>query len=222
MKNKSELTLVLAVLAMGGAPSHAQNTVLNVVQDLNFKLTGYYQMSPTENSSTIFRHAGKVSITTKDIINLLEKQVNIIFSSDARLLLISEIPVDPTPKVVVRDTFQGQRFDTDVTQYFGAKVLASIEDTKINKNPIKTRGKSYDVIEFEMNLDQAGFKILGFGKLQVKTGKYEGDPVAIVHTGKVDTSGSGEYQINLLSGVVPLALTGTVQISNTSVKASAE
>jgi hypothetical protein len=213
------------LLATGATQSNAQNTVLNIIQDLNFKLTGYYQMSPTENSTTFFRHAGKVSITNKDIINLLEKQVNIIFSSDAKLLLISEIteaPVDPTPKVVVRDTYQGEKFDTDVTEYFSAQILTSIEDTKINKNPLKTNGSSYDVIAFEMQLTQVHFRILGFGKTQVKTGKYEGEPVAIVHTGTVDSSGSGDYQVNIIDGVVPVALTGTVKISDTQVKASAE
>jgi hypothetical protein len=222
MNNISKLTLILALLGMGAAPSRAQNTALVIQQELNFKLTGYYQMSPTENSTTLFRNAGKVSLTTKDIINMLGKQVNIIFSGNARLLLISQTPVDLTPKVVIRDQYQGQSFDTDVTQYFSARIFASIEDTKINKNPLKTSGKSYDVIAFEMNLDQAEFRILGFGTMQVRTGKYQGEPVAIVHTGKVDSSGSGEYQISILTGVVPVALSGTVQIDNTVVKAIAE
>jgi len=222
MRNQSKLTLALALLAIGAAPSNAQNTVLRIVQNLDFKLTGYYQMSPTENSSTFFRHAGKLSITNKDIINLLEKEVNIIFSSGAKLLLISETPVDLTPKVLIRDTFEGNEFDTDVTQYFSAKVLASVEDTKINKNPLKTNGKSYDVIAFEMKLEQVGFKIQGFGNMQVNTGKHEGDPVAIVHTGKVDCSGGGEYQVNILTGVVPVALLGTIQITGTDVKAMTE
>ena len=73
-----------------------------------------------------------------------------------------------------------------------------------------------------MKLDQAEFRILGFGTLQVKTGKYQGDPVAIVHTGKVNSSGNGEYQLNILTGVVPVALTGTVQIGDALVKAIAE
>jgi hypothetical protein len=207
---------------MVAAPSHAQNTALVIQQDLNFKLTGYYQMSPTENSTALFRNAGKVSLTNRDIINLLGKQVNIIFSSNARLLLISQTPVDLAPKVVIRDQFQGEKFDTDVTQYFSAQIFASVEDTRINKNPLKTSGKSYDVIAFEMKLDQAEFRILGFGTMQVRTGKYQGEPVAIVHTGKVDSSGSGEYQVSILTGVVPVALRGTVQIDNTVVKAIAE
>jgi hypothetical protein len=211
-----------ALLVTAATQSEAQNTVLNIVQDINFKLTGYYQMSTTENSSAFFRHAGKVSITNKDIINLIEKEVNIIFSSNAKLLLISTTPVDLSPKVVIRDKFEGEKFDTDVTQYFSAEVLASIEDTKINKNPLKTNGSSYDVIAFEMKLTQVHFKVMGFGITQVKTGKYEGESVAVVHTGKVDTSGSGEYQVNYLTGVVPVALSGTVQISGTDVKAMPE
>jgi hypothetical protein len=59
MRITSKLMLIAAALAAATVQSNAQNTVLKVVQDINFKLTGYYQMSPTENSSTIFRHAGR-------------------------------------------------------------------------------------------------------------------------------------------------------------------
>jgi len=215
--------LIAAALAAATVQSNAQNTVLKVVQDINFKLTGYYQMSPTENSSTIFRHAGKVTITNKDIINLLENEVSIIFSPDAKLKLISATPDYADPKVIIRDKFEGNQFDTDVTEFFGAELLASIEDVKINKNPLKTNGKSYDVVAFEMHTSQTHFKVLGFGNTKVNTGKHEGDPVAIVHTGKVDVSGNGDYQVSVLvGGVVPVALTGTIQISGTDVKAMVE
>jgi hypothetical protein len=222
MRNTWKSILGAALLVMGATQSRAQNTVLNVVQELNFKLTGYYQMSPTENSSTFFRHAGKVSINNKDIINLIEKEVNIIFSNDAKLMLISTTPVDTTPKVIIRDKFEGEKVDTDVTQYFSAEVLAGIEETKINKNPLKASGTSYDVVAFELNLTQVHFRISGFGLTQVKTGKFEGEPAAIVHTGKVDASGSGAYQVNFLTGVVPVALIGTVSISGSEVKALPE
>jgi len=210
------------LLVAGAGQSRAQNTVLNVVQELRFKLTGYYQMSPTENPNTFFRHAGKFSITNKDIINLLEQQLNIIFSADARLLLISGTPVDLTPKVVVRDHFNGEQVDTDVTQYFGAQVLASIEDTKINKNPVKANGTSYDVLAFELKLTEANFRIQGFANLHVKTGYYEREPSAIVHTGKFDAVGNGNYKVSIITPVVPVALTGIVEISGTNVKAMTE
>ena len=222
MRNIIKSVVIGCLLAAGAAESKAQNTVLNVVQELRFKLTGYYQMSATENSTSFFRHAGKVSITNKDIINLIERQVSIIFSVNAKLLLISETPVDLAPKVVIRDRFEGDWFDTDVTEYFSAEILASVEETKINKNPLKASGSSYDVVAFEMKLPEVQFRILGFGKLQVRTAKYEGDPAALAHTGKVDASGSGDYQVNILTGVVPVALVGTVQISNTQVKAMVE
>jgi len=219
---KTKSALIGCLLAASVAQSEAQNTVIKVVQELRFKLTGYYQMSATENSTSFFRHAGKITITNKDIINLLEDEVNIIFSADANLLLISETPVDPSPKVIVRDKFEGERFDTDVTEFFSAEILASIEETKINKNPLKASGSSYDVIAFEMNLSQVQFKVQGFGKTQVRTGKHEGEPAALVHTGTVQASGNGEYRVNILSGVVPVALTGTVQITGTDVKSMTE
>ncbi len=222
MRNIIQPVLIGCLLAASVAQSTAQNTVIDVIQELRFKLTGYYQESDTENSKTLFRNAGKVTITNNDIINLLEGEVGIIFSADARLLLISRAPVDRTPKVVVRDRFEGEPFDTDVTQYFSAEVLASIEDGKINKNPFKASGSSYDVIVFELNLPQVEFRVVGFGKTKVGTGKSEGEPTAIVHTGKVDASGNGELQVTPLSGVVPVALTGTVEILGNQLKATVE
>jgi hypothetical protein len=222
MRNLIQALLISCAIVAGAARATAQNTVVNLVQDLRFKLTGYYQMNDTENSKTLFRNAGKISITNKDIINLIEGEAGIIFSGNARLLLISKTPVDLTPKVVIRDRFQGDSFDTDVTQYFSAEVRASIEDARISKNPFKAKGSSYDVIVFALNLPQVGFQVLGFGKTRVSTGKMEGDPVTIVHTGKVDASGNGEFQVNPLSGVVPVALTGKVEISGGNVKATVE
>jgi hypothetical protein len=222
MKNRWKLILIATSLAVSVAQSTAQNTVLKVVQDLNFKLTGYYQMSPTENPSTLFRHAGKITVNNKDIINLLESEVNIIFTPDAKLKLISLTPVDPNPRVIIRDTYQGTKFDTDVTEFFSAEILTTIEDTKINKNPVKTTGKSYDVISFELKLTDVNFRLVGFGNLQVKNGKYENEPVAVVHTGSVDSSGSGVFQVSYITGIVPVALTGTVSISGSDVKAETQ
>lgn len=222
MNGMLKFVLAGSLLAGGAGPALAQNTVLNVVQELRFKLTAYYQMSPTENASTFFRHAGKVSIVNNDIINLIEKEVNIIFSDDAKIMLISRTPVDLAPRVVIRDSFQGSKFDTDVTQYFSAQVLASIEETKINKNPLKASGTSYDVIAFELNLSQVNFRIQGLSPLKVTTGKYEGDPAALIHTGKLDASGNGQYKVNILSGVVPVALIGSVQLTGSEVKAMTE
>src|SRR3954467_8616378 len=111
MRNLIQALLISCAIVAGAARATAQNTVVNLVQDLRFKLTGYYQMNDTENSKTLFRNAGKISITNKDIINLIEGEAGIIFSGNARLLLISKTPVDLTPKVVIRDRFQGDSFD---------------------------------------------------------------------------------------------------------------
>jgi hypothetical protein len=218
----SKFIFAVVLIAAAALESNAQNTVIKLVQDLSFKFTGYYQMSPTENATTFFRHAGKVSFTNKDIINLLEPEVGIIFSSDAKLKLITNIETNTQPKVIVRDRFQGEQFDTDVTQYFAAEVLESVEDTKINKNPLKASGTSYDVIAFVMRVPKASFRVLGFGAVQVKTGKHEGEPTAVVHTGTVNVSGNGDYQVSILGGILPVALTGTVKITGTDLKSMAE
>ncbi len=199
--------------------AYAQNTTLKVVQDLRFKFTAYYQMTPTENATTYFRHAAKVTISNNDIINLFEKELNIIFSTDAKFLLMSDTPVDPSPRVIIRDTYQGEKFDTDVTDFFSAQVLASIENTKINKNPLKANGSSYDAFAFELNLTDVNFRVQGLSVTKVGTGKYEGDPTALVHTGKVNVTGSGNYRVSVLDTPVPVALEGTVQISGSDVKA---
>ena len=62
----------------------------------------------------------------------------------------------------------------------------------------------------------------GFGKTKISTGKNEGEPVAIVHTGKVDANGKGKLQVSPLTGIVPVALTGDIEISGNSLKASVE
>lgn len=222
MRILSKFIVAVALVAASAVGSKAQNTVINLVQDINFKFTGYYQMSPTENSTTFFRHAGKVSVTNKDIINFLEPEVGIIFSADAKLKLITNIETNLQPKVIVRDRFDGEQFDTDVTEYFSAEILGSIEETKINKNPLKANGKSYDVVAFEMKVAKATFRVEGFGPVAVKTGKHEGEPVALVHTGTVNVSGVGDYQVSILGGVLPVVLTGTVKITGTDVKSMEE
>jgi hypothetical protein len=209
------------LLAAGAARSMAQEAV-NVVQELTFKLTGYYQKDDTENNKKVFRHAGKVSVSNKDIINLLEGPTGQVFAPDAILILLSGTPVDRFPRVAVREKSGGDVVDTDVTQYFGAERLASIEDGQINKDPIKANGVSYDVLVFKMQVPDVAFQVQGFGKTTVSTGKFEGDPAAIVHTGKLNVSGAGEYQVTLVIGVVRVALTGTVTITGNNVKAVAE
>ena len=221
MRNITQPVLISCLFAAGIAQSTAQNTVLNVVQELRFKLTAYHQMDDTENSKTLFRNAGKITITNKDIINLIDNELDGTFSPDAKLMLISRAPVDLNPKVVIRDRVEGDPVDTDVTQYFGAEVLRSIEDGKINKDPLKASGSSYDLIAFDFNLPPVDFRILGFGKTKVSTGKSEGEPAAVVHTGKMNASGHGTY-FSSPPSVSPAVLTGTVEISGTDVKASVE
>ena len=222
MRNIIRTVLIGCVLAAGAAQSSAQNTVIHLIQELHFKLTAYYQGNDTENSKTYFRNAEKVTVTTRDIINLIEGEVGIIYSTDARLLIISDTPVDLKPKVVIRDRFEGEPFDTDVTQYFSAEILASIEDAKINKNPFKASGSSYDVIIFKLNVSNVEFQVQGFGKTKIGTGKNEGEPLTIVHTGKVEANGNGKLQVSQLTGIVPVALIGDVEISGNNLKATVE
>lgn len=219
MQNITKLVLMSCLLAGGMARSVAQNTDVIIVQELTVKLTGYYQMNDTENAKKLFRHAGKISISNKDIINLLEGPTGLVFSPNATLMMFSSAPVDLTPTIVVRDKFEGDTFDTDVTQYFGAQLLASIEDGQINKNPLKGQGVSYDVLAFTMQIPGVEFQIQGFGKTKISTGKFEGEPAAIVHTGKLSANGAGDYKITPLSDAVRVALTGTVTVSGNNLKA---
>jgi hypothetical protein len=43
-----------------------------------------------------------------------------------------------------------------------------------------------------------------------------------VHTGTVNVSGNGDYQVSILGGILPVALTGTVKITGTDLKSMAE
>jgi len=217
MRNIIQPVLISCLLAAGIAQSTAQITVLNVVQELRFKLNAYYQLEDTENSTTVFRNAGKISISNRDIIDLIDGVLLRSFSPDAKLMLFSRAPVDLRPKVVIRDRVEGDIVDTDVTEYFSAEVLLSVEDGKINKDPLKANGTSYDLIAFELNLPPVAFRIQGFGKTKISTGKSGGEPAAVVHTGKVNASGNGNYSTAPLT-VSPVIVTGTVEISGTEVK----
>src|SRR5512140_300414 len=121
MRNASKFVLVGALLGLGASQSNAQTT--NVVQHLNIKLTGYYQAAATETSSAINRHAVKVSIVNKDVIKLVGLEMNISFSDKAELMLLSKVPVDLSPAVIVRDKVNGNTVDTDVSAHFSAQVL---------------------------------------------------------------------------------------------------
>jgi hypothetical protein len=220
MRNKMKLVLVCTLVVFGALQLRAQTTVTNIVQDLDIKLTAYYQKESTTNSGTIMRNAGKASISNKDIISLLGLQLNVLFSSDAKLLLISNLEDALNPKVVVRDTVGGNNVDTEVGQYFSAVVHSSVENSKIKLNPLNVSGTGYDVVEFNMAVDTAVFSVQGFAQTSISTVKYQGQVVGEVHTGSMNVSGSGTYGAAPGGGLTPVAIKGTVKVSgkNTEVE----
>src|SRR6187549_2093022 len=140
MKKSMKLVLVGVLVAFGAAQLNAQTSVTNIVQNLNLKLTAYYQTDVTTNSSNITRNAGKASVANKDIIALLGLQLNVVFTSDAKLLLISNLEDSLNPKIVVRDKVGGNNVDTAVGQYFSVTVIQSIESSKIKLDPLNVSG----------------------------------------------------------------------------------
>jgi len=218
MRNKMKLVLVSALVVFGAVQLRAQTTVTNIVQDLEIKYTAYYQMAPTTNSTTIMRNAGKASIVNKDIIALLGLQLNVVFSSNAKLLLISNLENALNPKVVVRDTVGGNTVDTEVGQYFFVVVDSSVESSKIKLNPLNISGTGYDVLEFHMAVDTANFSVQGFVQSSISTVKYEGQVVGAAHTGSMNVSGSGTYAASPGGGQTPVSIKGTVKVSGKNVE----
>lgn len=206
---------------MGAAQAGAQTYVTNLVQAVEFKLTGYYQTEATQGSESIKRHASKLSISNKEIMTLLKVQMGGTWSDNAKLKLISKAPTDDTPKLVVRDKVNGANVDTDVTAYFSAHVAVSIEETEIKNNPFRVNGSGYDVVAYQMALDAATFRIGGFSKIKIDTIRYKDEPAALAHTGTFNVSGSGFYGVST-GGLVPVALTGTLKISGNEIEVVTE
>jgi hypothetical protein len=213
-----KLVLISTLVAFGAAQLKAQTSVTNIVQDLTIKFTAYYQMDPTTNSTTIFRNAGKASVVNKDIIALLGLQMQIVFSDNAKLLLISSLEEGLNPKVVVRDTVSGNTVDTDAGQYFNAVVMSSVENSKIKLNPLNVSGTGYEVIVFNMAVDTAVFSVQGFAQTAISTVKYQGQVVGGAQTGSMTVSGSGTYGASPAGGLTPVTITGTVKVSGKNVE----
>jgi hypothetical protein len=218
MRKSMKLVLVGVVMAFGAAQLNAQTT--NIVQNLNLKLTAYYQAGATTNSSNIALNVGKVSVVNKDIIALLGLQLNVIFTSDAKLLLISDLEDSLNPRIVVRDTQGGNTVDTEVGQYFSVTVIQSVESLKIKVDPLNVSGTGYEVLTFNMTVDGADFSVQGFAQTAISTVKHQGRVVGGAQTGTMNVSGSGNYSASPAGGLVPVAIKGTVQVLGKNVEVS--
>jgi len=217
MRKSMKLVLVGVLVAFGAAQLNAQTT--NIVQNLTLKLTAYYQTDSTTNSSSITRNVGKASVGNKDIITLLGLQMNVVFTSDAKLLLISDLD-SLNPRIVVRDTPGGDTVDTPVGQYFGVNVIQSVESLKLQVDPLNVSGTGYHVLEFNMGVEGADFSVQGFAQTAISTVKYQGKVVGGVQTGTSNVSGSGNYRVSPAGGLVPITIKGTVQVSGKNVEVS--
>jgi len=226
MKNAVKLVVIGALIAFVATELKAQTTVTNIVQNLTIKYTAYYQMDPTTGSSTITLNAGKVSIANSDIIALLGLQLNTVFTSNAKLLLMSDIQgeanpkVDMVPRVVVRDTVAGSTVDTAVGDFFTARILSSVESGKIKLNPLNVSGTAYEVMTFNMVVNSGAFNVQGFVQSSVATVKYQGQMVGEAHTGTVNVAGQGTYSASAGGGQVDITIKGTVQVSGKNVEVS--
>jgi hypothetical protein len=182
------------------------------VQDLTVKFTGYYQNAPTTNDGTLERTSSTFSGSNKSIIELLGLQLNVIFSSDAKLLLLTPAASpDTLPsllqlRVVVRDVVAGNTVDTDVTTYFGVSIRQTVEDTKTKADPYDVTGKGFDVVEFRMTVAQATFAVQGFSKTKIDEVTYAQETIGRSRSGSFNVQQHAQCQPGGES--VPLVLTG--------------
>src|SRR5262245_33830497 len=100
MKSSVILTVVGASMALCTPQSHAATT--NMLQNLDIKLTAYYQMEPTTGSDSVMLNAGKATVSNKDIIAILGVATTNIFSSNAKLMLETEFDSPDERQIIVR------------------------------------------------------------------------------------------------------------------------
>jgi hypothetical protein len=219
MRTTTKLATVFALVAAGLVHSSAQTSVTNLIQNVNFKFTAYYQGADSTISGGTKRNAGRVTIQNNDIINLLGLQLNKVFPSGSKLLGVTTLGVDVVPRIVVRSTpASGTNVDTDVSQYFYATLISHAENTTIKTNPFTVNGTSYNLVSFTMAVDSAHFTVRGFSASSVGTVKVANVPAGTALTANWNVSGSGDYKASVSATNVPVTLTGTASLTGRNIQ----
>src|SRR5262245_15748274 len=112
MNKLLKTTLIASAVLLAGA-AHVRALETNLVQTINISITAYAAGDPATNASIVTTPLLTQKATSKEIIALIGDAMGVIFSTKAKLLLISQLP-DGNTTVVVQDGTNR----TDVSGFF--------------------------------------------------------------------------------------------------------
>jgi hypothetical protein len=182
MKTTMLSVIGCALLAAGTLQARAQSTNTNtsgvITLNVNIALTG------VDGSSGSNGAPGRVKIATKDVINAIATDVPTTFSSRAKLLAVDN-GSGGGPAFIIRD---GTNADTDVSSFFSASDVTSVDNTRTASNGAVT-GQRISINTFTLRTTTLTLDLQGYT------------------TQSVSNRGTGR---NLLSDTPPVSLVSKV------------
>jgi hypothetical protein len=182
MKTTMLSVIGCALLAAGTLQARAQSTNTNtsgvITLNVNIALTG------VDGSSGSNGAPGRVKIATKDVINAIATDVPTTFSSRAKLLAVDN-GSGGGPAFIIRDGTNG---DTDVSSFFSASDVTSVDNTRTASNGAVT-GQRISINTFTLRTTTLTLDLQGYT------------------TQSVSNRGTGR---NLLSDTPPVSLVSKV------------
>jgi hypothetical protein len=182
MKTTMLSVIGCALLAAGTLQARAQSTNTNtsgvITLNINIALTG------VDGSSGSNGAPGRVKIATKDVINAIATDVPTTFSSRAKLLAVDN-GSGGGPAFIIRDGTNG---DTDVSSFFSASDVTSVDNTRTASNGAVT-GQRISINTFTLRTTTLTLDLQGYT------------------TQSVSNRGTGR---NLLSDTPPVSLVSKV------------
>ncbi len=160
---KALITFSIAAFAvLGAVQTEAANPSTNIVQSVNFQISGFSQgatNNPSINITTIT--VDKFKITTKDVIVLIGDAIPTTFSSKARLVYVDKH--NSITNVQAYEIRDGSN-TVDVTSFFAGSGRSDlVHGDVINHKTGITTGTTYSLYHFVVtNIPPAGFVANGF------------------------------------------------------------
>jgi hypothetical protein len=210
MKNYLKAGLTTALISLAGAYGSQADT--NLVQDVIFQFTAYYQAGTTSNSTSIITDSGKASLKNKDIIALIGLEQGINYTSNAKLIVKRPAGDTNFPVVYVRDKVNGTTTDTAAGDLLSESTHLRIAETKTVLKNGSTTGKTFTQEEWTLSTSQASFDVAGFVNESIITSLYKGDYFTF-RSGVLKANGTGMYNASAVYSNAPVVLTGTINVT---------
>jgi len=208
MKNSIRLAVVATVIGVGSISALADQT--NLVRNLDIQLSGIVQGDTTTTKNVTTTSVTKVSVGNSDIIGAIGIVTGNSFSSNAKLLVITPVPVGGS-SIVIRDGGN----QVDVTQFFVQSFLTQqIGKSTVNSKTGKASGSNYSLQEFSF-VDAGGYDPVAFhySVSGVATENFSIPAIPGPRSElKADVSGAGDLNGELL------LLQGSIKVSGQAVE----